>query len=165
VYSPQAYRAAFGAEISPAAEELVLARIASTAVDDPLDDLIGAAPIHIRAWMQRKARLADGCRIGLPVCGRQALNASLAEDESESGPWMVEDGQCTRRGLDLAWTGLIRDLCGFSWQAIANLDESSLTHVRGMAAHHRRLLGTDKRYARRVARVAKVAIDLCARST
>jgi REP element-mobilizing transposase RayT len=160
-YSGAAYVQAFGG-LSREAAELVHARLASTAVEDPLDDLIGTAPDRVRAWMQRKARLADGCRIGLPVCGRRSLEAALAEHVRTKGPWMVEDGRSTRRGADLARTGLSRDLCGLTWHAIASAERATDSVVRGRAGHHRRLLETDLDYAGRAAEVAKAAMDRCA---
>lgn len=160
-FSPEAYLRAFGPGASREIAELVRARLMSTVVEDPLDDLIGAAPSHVLAWMQRKARLADGCRIGLPVCGRPSLEAALAEHVRRSGTWMVEDGRVVRSGADLARAGLLRDLCGLPWQAIAIALDGTEPTIRRRAEHHRRLIATDPGYAERVARVAKSSMERC----
>ena len=118
-FSAAAYVKVFGRGTAREADELIAARLASTATDDPLDDLVGAAAERVRAWMQRKATLADGCRGGVPVCGRRALEAALAEDLGTRSAWVVRDDSRLRCGTELARAGLQRDLCGLSWRAIA----------------------------------------------
>ncbi len=163
-YTPAAYIAAFGGGLSSESAELIHARIASTATEDPLDDLIAATPKRVREWMQRKALLADGCRIGLPVCGLRALDAALAESVRDQGPWFVEDGRSSRRGAELARAGLLRDLCGLHWHAIAGATGGTEAQVRRQAKHHWRLIGKDATHAERAACVAKSAVMRCSRS-
>ncbi len=160
-YTPEAYRVAFG--VSDPVEllgvsELIEARFASAAEDDPFESLVGTAPRQVQAWMQRKAKLADGHRVGLPVCGQPALRRALEQDAAERGVWMVEEARRTWKGTQLAWPGLLRDLCGLSWQEIANLSDGSLSRARRLGAAHRRLLGSDPAYARRVAEVGHRAL-------
>ena len=156
-FSTAAYLRAFGG-LSPEAEELVDARLTSTALEDPLDDLVGSAPEHVRAWMQRKARLADGCPIGLPVCGRRALENALVTELMAHGEWIVDDGPRLRKGPELARAGLLRDLCGQSWLAIARPGDGSTAKVTRLTEVHRRLLVSDPGYAERAARVAQTAM-------
>lgn len=111
--------------------------------------------------MQRKARLADGHCVGLAVCGRLALRRALDGNLDASGTWMVEDGRNARRGAEFAWNGLLRDLCGYSWQAIASLGAGSPSRAQRLGSTHRRLLEQDPAYARRVAEVAHAAIERC----
>jgi len=163
-FTPAAYWAAFDsrdsrelAEIS----EFLDARIRSTATRDPLEDLIESTPHRIRAWMQRKAKLADGHRVGVPVCGRLALRRALDENVAQHGTWMVEDGRKTWRGAEIAWHGLLHDMCGFSWQEIAQLADGSVSRARRLGAAHWRFLDVDLSYARRAGDVGHAAISRC----
>jgi REP element-mobilizing transposase RayT len=158
-YSAAAYRRSFGTGKAPETAELVAARIASTAVNDPLDDLIGAAPARVREWMRRKARLADGCRIGLPVCSARAVRTALSVYVRRQRPWIVEDGGSIRHGPELLRPGLLRDLCGLSWHGISSVEGRTEPVLRRRVGHHRRLLLTNADYARRAAEVAKAALD------
>ena len=60
-FSATAYRRAYGAPLSTAMQGVVERRLLSTdSRHDALVDLIDAAPARVRAWMVRKAKLADG---------------------------------------------------------------------------------------------------------
>ncbi len=160
-YSGPAYQAVFSELAETEATAVVRARLKTTAVQDPLDDLVGAAPPWIRAWLQRKARLADGCDVGLPICGRRSLETELRNDEQRHGPWMVRLGTQWREGFHLARIGLLRDLCGLSWNAIAVSCGQSVSQVRRAFREHRAQLEISGDYSSRVARVAKASIDRC----
>jgi len=160
-FTPTAYRTAFatnGEEELAELIEFVEKRSSQTAAEDALADLVMRAPREVQAWMQRKARLADGHRVGLAVCGRLALRRALDEHLDARGTWMVEDGLITRRGAELAWHGLLRDLCGCTWSEIASLGTLSPGRAQRIGSAHRRLLLQDSTYAERVAEVAHAAI-------
>lgn len=137
----------------------MLARLTSTATEDPLDDLVGAAPPRVREWMQRKARLADGCTVGLPVCSGSAVETAVQDDRLERGPWQVHDGGRSRDGTELARVGLLRDLCGLTWQGVILRAGASEARVRRGVEHHRRLLLSTPTYASRAALVAGLALE------
>ena len=160
-FSPAVYRAAFDAEdpsVIGELNEVVEARMARSA-QDPLDDLIGMAPLQVQAWMQRKAKLADGHRPGLPVCGRRGLRRALDENIERRGVWWVEDGRQTRRGEQLIWVGMLRELCGCIWPEIARVCEGSESSLRRLGSVYRRLLVTDSAFAARAAEVGYAAIS------
>ena len=160
-FSPAAYRAAFGppdrlelAEI----QDLIDARLERPAREEPFDSLVLRAPSDVRAWMQRKASLADGHRVGLPVCGRLALRRALDQEINEQGVWMVEDGPRTWRGAEIAWHGLLHDLCGLSWSEIARSERIASSRAQRQGKTHCRRLIEDDAYAQRAARIAHAAI-------
>ena len=66
-YRPDAYRRALGRSCTDGQVALVNQRLDSNAREESLDDLIGASPLAVRAWMERKLALADGRSQGLPV--------------------------------------------------------------------------------------------------
>jgi hypothetical protein len=83
-------------------DRLVRIRIQSKEVANPWEDLVGKSPASTVAWMQRKARLADGHRLGLPVCGHEALNEALFDNLYGFGACLVQINQQTDRGEELA---------------------------------------------------------------
>ncbi|MDP6408174.1 MAG: transposase [Planctomycetota bacterium] len=163
-FSPAAYQEAFGSR-APGdrrhLDELMAARQRSPSHDDPLEDLVGAAPEQVRAWMERKALLADGHRPGLPVCGAGALREALLADGRRRGVWMVEEGAVLRRGAELAEFGLARDFCGHSLEEIGQHCGGSVARARRLIAAHRRLLARDAVYTERASSLAHAALELC----
>jgi len=163
-FSVAAYRAAFevrgGGECEETGE-LVEARLERPSGPDPLDDLVLDAPSDVQAWMQRKAALADGRRVALPVCGRVALRRSLEHDRDVHGVWMVEDGRRTWRGAELVRYGLLHDLCGLAWTEIARSEDTSPSRAQRLGAAHRRLMTQHDEYARRASELAHAAIQRC----
>ena len=158
VYCPSKYAAAFGGGHAPEVQELVDGRMKSTEIIDPLDDLVNSTPVRIQRWMKSKAKLADGCAVGLPVCGRTALDAAMAKVGEGRSPWVVEDGRHLRSGSTLARAGMLRDLCGWALGAIAQLEGGSIARARRLVEQHRRLVLTDGAYGEVVAKVALEAV-------
>jgi len=159
--SPAAYLSTFHPSRDHAVEELgelLDARMSCEAGDDELHDLVTAAPHHVQAWMQRKAKLADGTRVGVPVCGPLALRRALAADLEVAGPWLVEDGEATWRGADVALLGMLHDLCGSTWRALTHSEGITVAKSRRLGNAHRRLLQTNAQYAARAGRIAHAAL-------
>lgn len=140
--------------------DFVEARIRNKGTRDLLNDLIGSTPDQVRAWMRRKAKLADGHTIGQPICGSRTLLQELGHLEMGE-LWMVEDGDQIRRGVDLARSGLLRDLCQLSWKEIAQFEKGSVARALRLAETHRRLLEENSDYAGRVAKLASRAMLRC----
>lgn len=98
---------------------LIELRMASSAELDPLDDLVGKTPHQVRRWLARKARLADGMQIGLPVCEPRAVQRAVELRVDERGEWLVERDSRTWKGSRLALSGLLKDLCCMPYAGIA----------------------------------------------
>jgi REP element-mobilizing transposase RayT len=157
----EAYRRAFELGDEQQAEalvEVVEARMAAMDRDDHAAPLLRAAFGATNAWMQWKARLADGVSLGQPVCGVGTLHRSCTDDAARNGVWMVVDGRRTWRGTELAFIGLARALCGCSDQRLAELQNCSKERVRYLGLVHRRLLKSDEVYAERAMKVGRAAI-------
>ncbi|MBL4770533.1 MAG: transposase [Planctomycetes bacterium] len=140
-------------------ELLIEARLSSTAQEDPLEDLVGTAPVSIQRWMRRKALLADGHRPGLPVCSPIALRDALELHGARCGDWLVKDGERTWSGTDLAWLGLLRGLCGLSWKEVVSWSGFCESKARRFVEAHGRILLSHGEYAERVARIVSPAIE------
>jgi len=154
VFRPEHYRRAFSPVLGRGHEEWILARLASgEGPPDPLDDLIAAAPAQVLSWMRRKAALADGTEIAVPLVPWQAIDehlplvaADLRALEERCG------GQCPLQ--DIARAGLFRDICRMSYPRIAAIAGCSTTTARYRVTRHRALLSDHSPYGEAVAVVA-----------
>lgn len=147
----QRYASAFGAPLTRAEEELLERRMAvGRTGPDPLDDLVGAAPSTVQAWMVAKARLADGTRPGYTLVAPQSLLALVAEDGVETRAEAPRDATLI--------AGLLSTLCAASAREIAQVCGVSCGTASRRAHGHRMRLITDTSYAARAAELATAAI-------
>ena len=152
----QRYRTAFAGAPDPDVSQVIEGRLAHRqAAEDPLDDLLGAAPARVLEWMVRKAALADQTRPGLPLVPVPVVLATWRRHREELHG-VVRGRRGPGRPLcDVACTALLRDLCGLTHERIAAHLETSRAQAAMDYRRHAALLGTDRRYAR-VCRAAAV---------
>jgi REP element-mobilizing transposase RayT len=128
--------------------------------DDPLDDLIGAPADRIRAWMARRAAIADGTTPGTAVTTPRAGDRALAETpvppELDVGRWAR--GAAARRSLRIA---LLRQCGGLSWDEIHALEPAPRSTLRLACRRHADRMRSDPRYREWSATTAQRAIDSC----
>ncbi len=160
-FSAAAYLATFGpraGEDLDSLGKLIELRMASARAVDPLDDLVGKTPYQVRRWMIHKARLADGMKIGLPVCGPAALHRALKRRLDAHGEWLVDRDSRTWRGSQLALLGLLRDLCSMPIAKIARIGRISPWDAAKQVQLHRKSIAEGGAYAEAVSEIAKAAI-------
>jgi REP element-mobilizing transposase RayT len=128
--------------------ELVERRMASRrhGIDDPLDDLVRAAPIEVRRWMERKTRLADGTSPGFVVLPQESVLAALRELRIADPPLR-----------DLT-AGLLRGFCGSTTSEIASALGCAPTTAARAARAHAAALRADAGYAALSARVVRLVL-------
>lgn len=161
-YDPQKYLSTFGAPISRALGRVIERRIESGLRDpDPLDDLLGAAPDTVRRWMQRKAALADGTGIDLPVCDPAEVLELLAVEHALRGGWRLRLSRVSTDAWRLMQVALLRDLCASSWLEIGIHLEIPDQGARRAYRLHVRALTEREEYAVLVGRLAANAIARC----
>ena len=160
-FDPSAYLFTFGpreGEDLESLRDLIELRMASSSEVDPLDDLVGKTPQQVRQWMVRKAQLADGEEIGLSVCGPPAVRRSIQCYLDGHGEWFVDHGTRTWRGSQLAWPGLLRDLCSIPFSKISVVCRMSVwSATRHVQVHHASLV-EDEGHASVVARITHDAL-------
>jgi hypothetical protein len=160
VYDPLSYPDCFGQSLSPGLAKVVERRMQLPArTRDPLDDLLGAAPEAVLAWMRRKAALADGTSIDQPVCDPEAVRSSVAAARESDLAWQVATSQRPSPGWPVVEVALLRDFCGITWSEIALRLGTSIPTALKTYARHRQLLVSDAQYARIAAEHAAAAID------
>jgi hypothetical protein len=134
---------------------VVEARWRSAGEEDPLDDLIDAAPEAVLDWMRRKAALADGTRPALAVLDPVRLDAALEGLPERGEAWRLH----RRDGWAVLRVGLARQLCGLRLDELAERAGCSRSAAGDTARLHGRLLQADEEYARRAAAVATRALE------
>lgn len=155
-YDPLRYSEVFGG-LSMSLARVVEARLRSQAREDPLDDLIRAAPDSVAEWMGRKARLADGSKPGLPVVAPEAVEEAVQGLEgSVEEAWKI--------GRRSAWlvlrVGLMRQLGGLSLEAIGDRVGLARSGVGNITGLHLRLLESDTTYSQRAGVAASLALRM-----
>lgn len=153
------YREAFEPHLDPGFREWVERRLElAGSGPDPLGNLISAAPASVLAWMRRKARLADGTGVGLPLVPWNAVVAEL----DASVPCLLQSATDTDHRVcsivDIAKAGLLREIACLTFAQVALLCEASLSGVQRRVARHRAELRANDAYAIVVADIAHRAI-------
>jgi len=160
-FTASAYQTAFGSKHPQDLSEVwewVEARMRSTARPEPVHDLTGTSKSQVRAWMQFKAKVADGHRVGLPVCASAALQRALQSNLDAQGPWWIEASGHVWRGAELLWIAGLHAMCGFTWQQIAERIEKPASFARRRANKHNELVLSNPDYRDRAAQVAYEAL-------
>ncbi len=161
-YDPRRYLELFAGPLSPALVRVIERRI-ETGVrgPDPLDDLIDAAPEQVLDWMRRKAALADGTNLDLPVCDAHDVRGLIAERRVERSEWRLTLRHHSFDAWQLLEVALLRGLCGLAWTEIGSQVEiSDRVAMRGQREHER-LLNLDAECADAASRLASEAIARC----
>ncbi|MHC4469907.1 MAG: transposase [Planctomycetota bacterium] len=159
-YRPEAYREVFGAATDATAELIERRMSRGTPGPDPLDDLLGAAPEAVKAWLRRKSVLADGRPEVVPAVSTIALGSSVEGAERADPAWTVRPYSRRKSAWALLRIGLYRDACGLTCREIAmRCGCSHSTVVRGIEIHAA-MLERDELYAERAAEVLAEALRL-----
>ena len=160
-FKPSTYLSTFGprdGEDLASLREVIEMRMASSCELDPLEDLIGRTPSQVRQWMVRKASLADGHEVGLPVCGPPAVRRAIEQHLSVHGEWLMDQGGRTWRGSEIAWPGLLRDLCSMQFSQVGALCQTSAWRAARQVDLHRASIAENEAHAAAVSSIAHVAL-------
>jgi len=153
---PERYELSVGSGSAAEWDAFVERRMAAPDDEDPLDDLVHAAPTHVRDWMERKARLADGTCAGQPILPLGFLDS--AAREASRTTWTIATGRIARDAWPVAHVGLARDLCGARLGELSSRVGRSRSIVSRLHGLHRRLLAEDPDYAEKVEKLARAAL-------
>ena len=152
------YEKCFRSEASRSLASVVERRIADPAIEDPIDDLVGAAPGRVLAWMRRKAELADGTAPGLALAPIEEVDRAVNAFVSTGARLL--DSECGRETLRTARIGLARELAGAGVAEVAERERLSTPSISRLHRLHLRRMLTDTDYAEQVERVARSVLSL-----
>ena len=152
-----AYRQVFGGE-HPEFSEVIERRMDfADKSDDPLDDLIDAAPRRVMEWMKKKAHLADGTRPGLPVVPRSRVMEQLRRREDSVLQVADSSGHRGSTVFHGMTCGLLRGLCGLRHREIASEGISEGSIGRHLEFNRLSLLSNEE-YSRLIGEIAHGAL-------
>jgi len=147
-YDPVNYTRTFS-RLPAGMEDLVRARSAHYRADDPLDNLVTSSSRQIREWMQRKARLADGTKPGIPILSFSRLQVAIMLQRGEI--WELPHGKVKRNAWDVLLVGLGRELCGSTLAVLGSQLALSATKASRLNELHQRELLAGGEYSERAA--------------
>lgn len=158
-YDPRAYAATFGDDVGPGLTRLVEQRVEREAwTSDPLADLLDAAPDRVLEWMRRKASLADGVPVDMPVCDAAELLQLVAQARTRRPTCRVPTSRASACAWELLQVALARELCACSWAEVGNLVGSSERSAMRSYALHVRAIHEFEEYASTAAALASTAV-------
>ncbi|MBU0756104.1 MAG: hypothetical protein KJ645_13255 [Planctomycetes bacterium] len=103
--------------------------------------------------MRRKARLADGTRVGLAVCDPVSVSEAVECKRITLGPRSHWPGHQRIDVWSQVHVGLLHDLAGFSLSQAGRKASCNESGAGKMTHRHRALLIEDENYAERVLEV------------
>ncbi len=152
----------FSGPLTPSLARVIERRVESgIRARDPLDELLGVAPERILDWMRKKAALADGTSIDLPVCDPQDVRGLIAEMRMLRSDWRIDLKRHKGDGWQILEVALLRELCGSSWTEIGRHVEISDRCALRAYRHHGRAIEVDPEYAQTASRLATAAVTRC----
>jgi hypothetical protein len=108
--------------------------------------------------MLRKARLADGTRLGDPVAGPQSVHRAVGDLAPLLGEIRIGGAPSASGAREILHTMLLRDLCGMTWRAVGDATGVSASAARERYRRHRAELATRDDYARAAVETARRAV-------
>jgi hypothetical protein len=155
---PRCFGSPLGADLIKVVERRLQGR---APVADPLDDLLGASPERVLDWMRRKARIADGTSIDLPVCGAESVCRGVREARATRPRWSLPLSRKTSDAWLIMEVALLRDLCGSTWVEIGARMGLSEEGAARCYKRHARALEEEPEYAQCATGLASTAIARC----
>lgn len=154
-YEPSYYPRTFG-KLSDELVEIVEARLSGGGGQDPLENLVTASPDQVRAWMIRKARLADGTAPNLPIIALSRLDEVV--DAGRHDAWTIQYGRRQRDAWPVALAGIGREFCGASLTRLAHRLEVSHSTVSKLCRLHDQEMQRGKEYSVQSAKLVHDAL-------
>ncbi len=153
------YQTAWGRALTADERALIETRLRSRSLDDdPLDDLVAAAPARVRDWMVRKSLLADQTRPGLPCVPSKVVLDVISSLEIHGRRLRYETASGQKRDAwAIATVGLLRMLAGSTHSEIAQATETSTSMTTRRLRRHKELVARQN-YASRLGRVAALCL-------
>jgi REP element-mobilizing transposase RayT len=160
-FDPNAYGVSFPPRPSDVVCDWVADGVAGRAgAEDDLDDLLGATPSDVRAWRERKARLADGTGHGCRVVAPETVASAIARYARAGQAWtaMRSPGGPALDARQIALVGLLTQVAGATRREIAVRERIPTATVHGRLLAHRRAMDSDDAYVTACATIVSDAL-------
>jgi hypothetical protein len=157
-FSPHGYRSFFLKKLNTDIKWLVKSRLntgpfSGHSEADPLDHLVYSAPVEIRSWMIRNARLADDTQPGLLLIEPKAILSCIRRFQKKFPDWSVSPGKKNKSGWKILAVGLLRSIAGSGLMEISETVGCGEGSVFRYCKDHQNLIRTDDNYANRAVAV------------
>jgi len=153
------YERVFGVALDPEERWVVERRIETGGPNsdgtERGNELLHAAPAHVLRWLQSRAALADGGRVGLTLVAPAQVQRALRAESRREPDWTFSRGRRHMSAWPAVEAGLLRELCGLTLQEIADATGSSRSGAWVRCTAHADGLATDPAYEQRVERVVR----------
>jgi REP element-mobilizing transposase RayT len=163
-FDSQAYSRVFPALTGGHMRTVVERRLAQPARTlGPTDDLLDAAPAHVRQWLERRAMSADGLAAGPALAAPAAILQALRDERRADGDWLLPPRGPSRSGPRRdGWrvlaAGLLRTSAGMALAEVAESLGISVSGAHQLARQHGELLLQRPEYAARAQRLLSSAL-------
>ncbi len=161
-YDPRGYPVVFGQGSSQRINWIIQRRLGGAIVaQDPLDELLGAAPEQILDWMQRRARLADGTAAGISVADPISIAEALEESHDLLDGWMLTTSRKKSAARPQLHLALLVELCALTLAEAGQYVGVSKTGAARLIERHRVCSAKDPEYLARMSALAQRALERC----
>jgi REP element-mobilizing transposase RayT len=159
-YRPEDYARVFGGRAGDGIERLVQRRLELPASsEDPLDELFGAATEDVKRWMKRKAALADGTSVGLPVSHGSSVQSFVAKARRLDGGWTVRSSRKSTDAWPQILVALLRDLCAETFAEAGTRAGVTEGGAWKLYRRHQQCMAGSEGYADRASALAKSVLE------
>jgi hypothetical protein len=160
-----AYRSVFhrGRAEAGSSAGLVTARIEHLSrTQDDLDEFARTDGSGRRAWLMKRAFQADGTRPGLPMADAGSVRRTVEIHRVRAPAAGLRSATGATRDLwNAAEVGLLRDLAGLGYAAMARELGLGLATIRKRYGHHREGLRQDEPYVVILGELARQSLEHC----
>ncbi len=161
-YDPKDYPAVFGPRNQARVHWLVQRRIDGPAGElDPLDQLHSASSDQVMDWMRRRAQLADGTGVGIPVADPTSVTEVIDESRDVLEGWMLKTGRKATSARQQLYLALLVDLCALNFTDAGGLVGVSKTGAARLIERHRSFALNDAGYLAQASELARRALARC----
>lgn len=159
VYDAAAYNQVFGKPLNDGLAALAEKQMGwRSGTLTSFDDVVAGSSSHVRAWMHRKARLADGTHPGMPVASVESTLDAIRIARQNEPHWTVSPTRKPMVGWLILAPALLKALCGLTNAQVASLMEISAATVSKRLADHRTLMIQDASYAEHAGELGREAL-------
>jgi REP element-mobilizing transposase RayT len=160
--TPAAYARVFAVMNDDERERMDELLASTEPIEHELVDLVASAPERVRAWMAAKAKLADGGRASMRrTVDAQAILERIRECEDA---FPLVQGVLPNDVRLSARVGLLRSICGASWEHIGRIVALSESTARRFGQRHVATFEHCSEYAEWCSRVAVACSEVLTRT-